>query len=236
MPALRGILFDYSGTVLIANEIDIECGLKEVCSQFPLESSAESDEIVRFALELEGSFQEIRNQTVFEFSFDKFLRIVIDYFCIHTDKSLSELESIYYEAAVSYDAAPHIRQFVEGARAVGIRTGIVSNSTHAGALLKRQIDKAGISDLFDFLISSADYGIRKQNGLLYDIALKKLGMQRNEVVFIGDSLEYDIATAQAAGLTGVWYNAKKKEAGDVIPDYTFESWKDVKYSMFEPKA
>jgi putative hydrolase of the HAD superfamily len=234
MSALRGILFDYSGTVLISDKFDLKAGLEEMCSHFNLKSKSDLNEIVDFASELELRFQELRNQTVLEFSFDRLIRIIIDYFGIRTEKSHSELEVVYYETAISYKAAPHIRQFIEQARAAGIKTGIVSNSTYPGALLQREIRKAGIEDLFDFIMSSSDYGIRKQDQLLFDVSVRKLGLKKNEVIFIGDNLDFDVVTAQSAGITAVWYNAKMKKAGDIRPDYTFEAWKDVSSSMFVP--
>ena len=234
MSTLRGILFDYSGTALISDKFNLKAGLVAMCSHFDLKSGPDLEEIVNFASELELRFQELRNQAVLEFSFDKLIRIIIDYFGIRTEKSLRELEAVYYETAFSYKAAPDIRQFLEQARAAGIRTGIVSNCTHSGALLQRKIRKAGIEDLFDFVMSSSDYGIRKQDQLLFDVAIRKLGFQKNEVVFIGDNLDFDIVTAQSAGITAAWYNAKMKEAGHVSPDYIFGNWKDVSYTMFAP--
>lgn len=234
MSTLRGILFDYSGTVLISDNFDLKAGLMEMCTHFDLKSKPDLEEIVDSATDLELRFQELRDQTVLEFSFDKLIRIIVDYFGIRTEKNLSELEAVFYETACSYQAAPGIRQFIEQARAAGIRTGIVSNCTHSGELLQREIRKAGIEDLFDFVMSSSDYGIRKQDQLLFDVAVRKLGLKKNEVIFIGDNLDYDIVTAQSAGITAVWYNAKMKEAGKVMPDYIFENWKDVNYSMFAP--
>ena len=49
---------------------------------------------------------------------------------------------------------------------------------------------------------------------------------------IRDSLAFDVATAQAAGPTAGRYNAKKQKPGDVKPDFTFENWRDVSFTMF----
>ena len=232
---LRGILFDYSGTILLSDGFSLEAGLREMCSHLTLPSGTTADDFFSFAVELEQEFQTIRNQTQFEFSFDKFIRIVIDYFGIKTEKSLSELESIYYNSAVSYHLAPGIQKFLCEVKDAGIRAGVVSNSTNAGFLLESQIARNGLLDLFEFVISSADYGIRKQHHLLYDIALSKLGIARNQVIFIGDNLEYDIVTAQNAGISAAWYNQKRLPQIDtIIPDYVFSSWDSIDWSALVP--
>ena len=232
---LQGILFDYSGTVLLSNGFDLEAGLREMCSALTLPEGTSVETVVSFAIATELAFQEIRDQTQFEFSFDKFLHVVIDYFGAHTTRTLGELESLYYDAAVSYKVAPGIEVFLKTAMEAGIRTGVVSNSTNAGWLLQRQIEKNGLDKLFQFTISSADYGIRKQHPLLFHIALSKLGLPKENVIFIGDSLEYDIKTAQTAGLAAVWYNQKKLPRSDTIsPDYAVEAWDAIDLAKLKP--
>lgn len=233
--ALRGILFDFSGTVLIADGFDLAAGLKEVCSTLVLPPGTNLEDVVSFAIETELELQRIRDKTQLEFRFDGLLRLIIDSVGAKTTRSLKELESVYYEAAVSYGPAPGVKAFLRSAIGAGIKTGIVSNSTHSGELLQHQIEKNGLGEMFQFLISSADYGIRKQHPLLFEVALSRLELPMEHVVFVGDNLEYDIRTAQAAGLTAVWYNHKKHLLTDgVVPDYKIEGWDELDLSQLKP--
>jgi putative hydrolase of the HAD superfamily len=234
---LRGILFDYSGTVLISGGFDLAAGLREVCSTLTLPPGTNIEKVVSFAVETELELQRIRDQTQLEFRFDSLLRLMIDYVGAKATHSLKDLESVYYEAAVSYGPAPGVEAVLRSAIKAGIKTGIVSNSTNSAELLQHQIEKNGLGDLFGFLISSADYGIRKQHPLLFDVALARLGLPRENVVFIGDNLEYDIKTAQAAGLAAVWYNHRKLPHIDgVAPDYTIVTWDELDFALLKPKA
>lgn len=52
--------------------------------------------------------------------------------------------------------------------------------------------------------------------------------QRENAVWIGDSLSADVKAANAAGITSVWYNRYKKECvGEVKPDYIAEDFDGV---------
>ena len=77
-------------------------------------------------------------------------------------------------------------------------------------------------------MSSADYGIRKQHPLLYEVALKNFQTEPADAIYFGDNLEYDIKTAQNAGLVAAWYNKKSIEnETQIIPDLAFTDWSSI---------
>ena len=228
MKALKGILFDYSNTILVTDKFDAEAGFKDALGHCELPDGTRPDRVIQFAVETEMAFQEMRDRTELEYSFTKVMRVIVDYFPLKTHLSMLELEEIYYTSAVTYQAAPGVKDFIDKARSNGLILGVVSNSNHGSPLLKTQLNLSGLSDSFDLVISSADYGIRKQQPLLYQIALSKIGLKKHQVVFIGDSLEYDIATAQAAGIAAVWYNRKNQPAiAGIKADLEFSNWLDI---------
>jgi len=56
-----------------------------------------------------------------------------------------------------------------------------------------------------------------------------MSLSKSEVVFIGDQLEYDIASAQNAGITAIWYNRKNRLSKEIIPDYEFSEWQKIDF-------
>jgi putative hydrolase of the HAD superfamily len=105
--------------------------------------------------------------------------------------------------------------------------GVVSNSAFSAAVLAQELRRHGLLPHLTFVVSSADYGIRKPHRLLFEVALAKLGLSCSQVWFVGDSLSADIAGAQQLGLGAVWYNRCGAPPGDVQPDAEIASWPEL---------
>ena len=61
------------------------------------------------------------------------------------------------------------------------------------------------------MIISEEVGVRKPNPNIFRICLSRLRLRRNQVIFVGDSLLYDVVGARAAGIISVLY-------AEVAPD------------------
>jgi putative hydrolase of the HAD superfamily len=59
---------------------------------------------------------------------------------------------------------------------------------------------------FSYIITSADYGIRKPHPLIFDMAVKKMQLPKSDIWYVGDSIETDILGAINANLKTIWYN------------------------------
>lgn len=234
MGTLKGILLDSGGTIVAAESFDAVSGFEAVVARLDLPRGLAGEDVVDFAVELEARFQGTRDATFLEFSFEQIFRIVIDYFQIACGADFEEMEYAYFDASATYSATDGVRNFLEGASAAGIPCAVISNSIASSRVLRRSYKEEGLSDFISAVISSADYGIRKQFPLLFDLALARLQLKREQVVFIGNHLDFDVSTANAAGITSVWYNPGGESAEIAKPDYSFSSWRDVTYASFTP--
>lgn len=112
------------------------------------------------------------------------------------------------------------------------RLGIVSDSQpdHAGPELKA----SGIYDFFNTVIISGKYGYRKPDTRLFKKCLKKLDVEPDEAVFIGNDLDRDIRGAKNAGMKSVLiltkYDRKDRGIGDA--DYIIDRISDI-YGVLE---
>ncbi|HZC27961.1 MAG TPA: HAD family hydrolase [Actinopolymorphaceae bacterium] len=64
----------------------------------------------------------------------------------------------------------------------------------------------GLAELFAALVFAQDHGVRKPDRRLFDIAADEIGADPAHVAMVGDSLDHDVAAAQAAGWRGIWLN------------------------------
>ena len=58
---------------------------------------------------------------------------------------------------------------------------------------------------FEFILASSDYGLRKPDTRLFQVALEKAALKPEEVWFCGDTYDKDIEGAQVAGISAVFY-------------------------------
>ncbi len=83
------------------------------------------------------------------------------------------------------------------------RLGLLSNFTHAPAA-KAVIDSVGLAHFFDVVVISGELGYCKPHPLIFRRLIEQLGVKKEEILYVGDDPEPDIAGAQRAGLQPVW--------------------------------
>ncbi len=68
----------------------------------------------------------------------------------------------------------------------------------------RKINASGLKDCFQHIVLSEEVGITKPQPGIFEIALKLNGLQKEDVVMIGDSYTSDIQGAINAGIDQIW--------------------------------
>ena len=65
-----------------------------------------------------------------------------------------------------------------------------------------------LDGIFDTIIESAVVGVRKPDPKIFTLGVEALGMQPDEVVVVGDSMDKDIIPAGKAGCHTVWFKGE----------------------------
>ena len=65
-----------------------------------------------------------------------------------------------------------------------------------------------LDGIFDTIIESAVVGVRKPDPQIFTLGVEALGMQPDEVVVVGDSMDKDIIPAGKAGCHTVWFKGE----------------------------
>ena len=97
--------------------------------------------------------------------------------------------------------------------------GILSDGQTLWAL--PELRAAGLEKYFTSVTVSGDYGFRKPDPRFYDIALKKMGLSPEEVLYIGNDMYRDIYGAHEAGMKTVFFKSNQgdHEKHGAEPDY-----------------
>ena len=85
---------------------------------------------------------------------------------------------------------------VRGARAAGVRTGLISNSWGLGIYERAPVD------LFDETVISGDVGLHKPQPEIYLLACRRLEVEPGACVFV-DDLRENVVGAEAVGMTAI---------------------------------
>jgi putative hydrolase of the HAD superfamily len=120
----------------------------------------------------------------------------------------------------------------------GFHLGLVSNAGDTRDVLQL-VDKFGIEQYFDFVITSASCGYRKPHPRIFESALARWGYMPDEIAMVGDRLEADIRGAKPLGIFTIWITrrAKKVEPQLVRPDYAISTLSEIPPLLLNlPKA
>ncbi|QWH06630.1 HAD family hydrolase [Bacillus mycoides] len=84
------------------------------------------------------------------------------------------------------------------------KVGIITNGSTQRQ--KAKIMNTSLNEYFDTIIISEEVGFSKPDKRIFELALNKLNVQSEDVLFVGDDLEKDIAGCQNANIKGIWFN------------------------------
>lgn len=125
--------------------------------------------------------------------------------------------AFYYDHMVE---KPGMRQVLQNLRERGIKIAICSDM-----LTRQQCEKLcrlGIENSIDVLCCCDEVGYEKPDHRVYAYALQKLGMTKDEVVFVGDNIHKDVLGPLSFGMEAIWFNDYGQQAefsGRIATDF-----------------
>jgi putative hydrolase of the HAD superfamily len=106
-------------------------------------------------------------------------------------------------------------------RGRGLKTALVANSWPDPArLLRGDVEAFGLSELFDVIVFSEEVGSRKPEPEIFLHALRQLGVEPENAMFVGDRLDADVQGAARVGMATVqalWFRAD--DTPGIEPDF-----------------
>jgi len=85
-----------------------------------------------------------------------------------------------------------------------VKVGIITNGSTQRQ--KAKINNTNLNSCFDTIIISEEVGFSKPDKRIFELALNKLNVQPEAVLFVGDDIEKDIGGSQNANMKGIWFN------------------------------
>ena len=127
----------------------------------------------------------------------------------------------WFEALYRRFGSPEVWRFYDDVvsvlgdlRSRGLKIGVVSNWD---TRLKSICDGLGLTPLVDFIVISAEVGVRKPDPGIFRLALDKAGVRPEEAIHVGDLPEEDAEGARRAGVRPVLIDRKRRITPQGVP-------------------
>ncbi|MXQ14506.1 haloacid dehalogenase type II [Microvirga makkahensis] len=142
--------------------------------------------------------------------------LALDYAFARCPSADYSVRPLLLDAYRSLDAYPEVRAALQGLRAKGLRTAILSNGDPA--MLSAAVNSADLAGSFDAVLSVEAAKIFKTSPDAYQLAIEELSLNEDEIVFVSSN-RWDVAGAAAFGFTAIWVNrlGLPDEYGDLAP-------------------
>ncbi len=120
-------------------------------------------------------------------------------------------------AAVKY---PFTEPMLIKLREMGLKLGIVTNGDHD--LQWNKLNLLGFENFVDEIVISGDVGVQKPGTKPFEVMSEKLGINPQELLYVGDNPRNDVEGSRNAGYVPVWVKT--------IGNWCFE---DIEHPNFE---
>jgi HAD superfamily hydrolase (TIGR01509 family) len=208
------VLFDVGDTLLVEQRFDLEAGIAAVVRQ--------SDDVTALAeafrtelLACHKARRELRLASWLQHSVPALAGHAVD-----------EIEDRIWPAVVTLYPCSGIVGVLQRLARDGVRMAAISNAAFSGRVLLAELTRHELGAFFQFVLSSADLGVRKPAPAIYHVALKRLRAQPYDTWFVGDTLDEDIAGAINVGLTGFLLQPAPSERDRSNGQHVVRRWQE----------
>jgi 2-haloacid dehalogenase len=126
------------------------------------------------------------------------------------------------ELYLGLEPFPEVPEILQALRARGFKTAILSNGSPA--MLATLVQRAGLAEAFDAVLSADAVGVFKTHPKVYQYALDSLGLPAQAIAF-QSSNAWDACGASDFGMRVVWCNryGQRRERLPGAPDFEVRS-------------
>ena len=229
----KGIGFDWAYTLMDLGNEDDDVPLKKVFNYLSSKNLSLPD-FEEFLYETRKIFFPMIEEsrlTNKEARFEVVLQKIIHQFEIPLNGgiTLENLLEIYYlEVYSKRKLYPEVMSVLNSLKSMGVRMGVVSNTTNPRFMKENEMQAAGLKPYFEFAIYSSETPYRKPHPSIFELAIESLDMKPEEILFVGDNISMDVIGAKNVGMKSAWINRERKKmlAGGEA-DYELHSLEDL---------
>jgi len=110
---------------------------------------------------------------------------------------------------------PGVKNALREIASAGIPLAIVSDTEHSSHILRERLEKMGLQNTLNAVVTSRDLGCTKPDPLCYETALKALGLHACQAAFVGHDGE-ELAGAARLGMQTIAFNPTEDVEANIL--------------------
>jgi len=211
---LDAILFDLGGTVLAEKSYDLAAGYASISANM---NANESLTTLQNAIAL--GQENNREFSVFEW---------IETHLDKTDnRNVTEfLEHRLWDNTVYLEPMNDVEDALKYLRNRSIRVAALSNAIFSSKCIVRELQKHNLAQYFEFVVSSADIGVRKPHRIAFAKCLDLFELSSSQVCYVGDNWIADVSGASSANILPIHFGCNANESGISLEHHQLNDWSD----------
>jgi len=123
---------------------------------------------------------------------------------------------------------PHVKEVLGELKAAGLKLGLLSDFPP-----DTKLEHLGLSGLWDTALCSESIGALKPAVLPFGELAKTLGFPPEQILYVGNSVRYDVEGAKRAGMKAALLNIGLPVLTGVKADFTFRSYRQLRDFMLQ---
>jgi len=135
-------------------------------------------------------------------------RIIDSYFYTRWDKTFSRIKPY-----------ANVKKVIKSIKSMGLKTAVMSDFP-----IGNKLNYFNLDNLWDVQISSEDSGYLKPDTRPFLFLCEKLGLQPDEIIYVGNSYSYDVVGSKNTGMIAGHLSSSERDGS--IADFTFSSYTD----------
>ena len=230
----KAVVFDWAFTLVdLGNEDDVQpfSRLYENLKEKGFSSLPDSEEMYKACREVFYEMINLSRHTHREACFERVLEFILLRYKLNISGivTLNELLEVYYKEMYKERVVyPDVVPVLEKLKSLGVRLGIVSNTTNPSFMKDYERKLMQLDSYFEISIYSSEVPFRKPHPSIFEMAISRLKLAPKDILFVGDDLKSDIRGAQGVGIPALWINRTgKRNDGIAVPEYEAAIMTDI---------
>ena len=131
-----------------------------------------------------------------------------------------EIHGTWEEVLDNVSPYPHVRECVLSLREAGFAVAVTSDFP-----VERKLERLGLDGLFDCRLWTEESGYLKPHPEPFLALAECMGYPAQEILYVGNSYEYDVVGAKNVGMRAAHLTRKPPE--DSIADFSFRDYREL---------
>jgi len=150
-------------------------------------------------------------------------------------EALDAIQRFFYEESFerfrTIRCYPHLREVLDRLRQAGLALGALSDFP-----CLRKLELLGLAGEFRVALASEETGFVKPHRASFDLLASSLGVRNDELLYVGNSEDYDVAGARAAGMRTALIAGGARTRARSAADFTFRDYRQLARYILERGA